>query len=113
MMEKQIPKRDYERTLELVRERTRPDRPPVMTQLDLVGRMVSAGIGRDHAERLVENLVGSNRLLRWEHQGRRWVCLNDVDRMERALVHHGERKTADEAIVAELYHRIQRYDDSQ
>ena len=94
---------DYETALDVVRQRTQPDICPVISQFDLVGRLGLAGIDTTVAGDLIDNLVATDNLVRWEYDdGRVWICLHEPDAIQRSLVHEAEQRSQPEPGIAQL-----------
>jgi len=100
---------EHQTILDVVEEQTTGDLPPVISQFDLHGRAASAGVDKTIAADLIDNLVTTNYLLRWERDGDRWLCRNESEAIRRALVYEANRQDPDRGVVAELNGRLQEH----
>lgn len=100
---------DYQLALDVIDERTGEDRPGVISQFDATGRLALCGVSKHVARDVLDNLVATNHLLRWERNDRRWLCRNDPEAIRRAIVFEAERDEPDQRVIGQLNKRLQEH----
>jgi len=105
----QIPHRDYDLALDIVRGVT--ETYPITTQFNVVGRIANAGVDKAVAADIVDNLVATNRLVRWEgavhwpgyeFETRTWLTLAKDNRLRRWIEREAESDHPDGELIALL-----------